>query len=257
MVSIQEVVILAVVQGLTEWLPISSSGHLVILQQLFGLQASVAFDVMLHFGTLLAVVCFLWKDILEIVKGVLSLDFSREEARMGAYIIIGSVPLAITGLLFKSFFESLFSNPTMVGIALFINGIILYLTRFVILRKKIDSVDALTIGIAQAVSIIPGISRSGSTVSTAMLAGIDKKTAYKFSFLLSIIAILGASLIEFGEINFAQEPIELILAGVIISAIVGYIALKTVAKLVITGDFHKFAYYCWVLGIIIVLLSIA
>jgi undecaprenyl-diphosphatase len=256
MVSIQEAVVLAIVQGLTEWLPISSSGHLVILQQLLGIKASVAFDVMLHFGTLLAVVWFLRDDILRIVKAVLTFDFSKSEARLGAYIIIGTLPIAVAGLLFKSFAESLFFNLTAVGIALFINGIFLYLTRFVRIRESLNWFNALLVGIAQAVSIIPGISRSGSTISAAMLSGVDRKTAYKFSFLLSVLAILGASLIKFGDIDFTQEPLEAIAVGVIISAVVGYITLKIVAKSVVSGNFHKFAYYCWLVGLAIFVLTI-
>lgn len=256
MVSIAEAIILAVVQGLTEWLPISSSGHLVILQQLLHIQASVAFDVMLHLGTLLAVVWFLREDISRILKAVLSLDFSKKEARLGAYIIIGTLPVAIVGILFKSFLESLFSNLTAVGVALFINGTFLYLTRFTPLKKTLNAIDALFIGIAQAVSIVPGISRSGSTISAALLAGIDRKTAYKFSFLLSILAILGASLIQIGEINFAQETLEVILVGVLISTIVGYIALKLITSTIISDNFYKFAYYCWLVGLVIFLLSI-
>jgi len=255
MVSILGAVILALVQGLTEWLPISSSGHLVIFQQLFSLQASVAFDVMLHLGTLVAVIVFLKDDILKILKSFLRFDFSNYEARLGAYIICGSVPIVVLGLLFKSFFESLFSSLFAVGIVLIVNGVILYLTKFSKPRRKLNLLDSLFVGIGQAVSIIPGISRSGSTVSAAMFRGVDKETAYKFSFLLSIVAILGASLVEFGEINFAQESMGIILFGIIVSAAVGYFALKTVAKTILTGNFYKFAYYCWLIGIIVLFLS--
>ena len=253
---ILEAAVLAVVQGLTEWLPISSSGHLVILQQLFKIQASVAFDVMLHLGTLLAVLVFLREDIWKILKSIFSLRLESSEARLGAYVITGSLPIAVVGLLFKSFFESLFSSLLAVGIALMLNGLILYSTRFFKPKRKLNLLDALFVGIGQAISIVPGISRSGITISAAMSRGIDRKTAYKFSFLLSVLAILGASLIKFGEINFVQEPLEVVALGVIISALVGYLALKTVAKVIISGDFHKFAYYCWLVGIVILFLSL-
>jgi undecaprenyl-diphosphatase len=249
MVNILEAVILGIVQGLAEWLPISSSGHLVIIQQLFGIKASVSFDVMLHLGTLIAVIYFLRKEIGRILK------FDEESKKTITYIIIGSLPVALLGLAFKSFFESLFSSLFTVGIALVINGFILYSTKFFKPGRKLSSIDSLLIGTAQAVSIVPGISRSGITVSAAIARKIDKKTAYKFSFLLSILAILGASLVKFGEIDFAQEPIEVVLVGIAISALVGYFALKTVAKTVLTGDFHKFAYYCWLIGILVLLLG--
>jgi len=255
MVSILGAVVLALIQGLTEWLPISSSGHLVILQQLFKLQASVAFDVMLHLGTLLAVIIFLREPIVKILKAVLRRDFLSNEARLATYITWGTLPLAVVGFLFKSFFESLFSNLFVVGIALMINGVILYSTKFFKPRRKLTSADSMFIGIAQAISVIPGISRSGSTISAAMFRKIDKETAYKFSFLLSIPAILGASLIKLGEINFTQEPIGVVLFGIIVSAAVGYFALRTVAKVILSGNFYKFAYYCWLVGIIVLFLS--
>lgn len=253
---ILETILLAVIQGLTEWLPISSSGHLVILQQLLKIQASVAFDVMLHLGTLLAVVVFLKEEIFKILKSILSLKFSTPEARLALYIISGSIPVAIIGLLFKSFFESLFSSLLAVGVALMINGMILYSTKFFKPKKDLKLLDSLLIGMAQVISIVPGISRSGSTISAALMRKIDRKTAYKFSFLLSIPAIIGASLLEFKEINFSQEPIGLIVIGVAVSALVGYFALKTVAKIVLSGNFHRFAYYCWLLGIAVLILSL-
>jgi undecaprenyl-diphosphatase len=196
------------------------------------------------------------KDIIKILKSLLSLNFASSEAKLGFYVLCGTVPVAVIGLLFKSFFESLFSVLPAVGIALMINGAIIFFTQFFKTKRKINFLDSLFIGIAQAFSIIPGISRSGSTISMAIFRGVDRKTAYKFSFLLSILAILGASLIEFGEINFAQESMETIALGIAVSAFIGYFALKTVANTVLTGDFHKFAYYCWLVGIAVLFLSL-
>ena len=249
MPNLFEAIALAIIQGLTEWFPISSSGHLVIVQQLFKIKASVAFDVMLHLGTLMAVVYFLRKDIAKLLK------FDEESRRMVAYIICGSLPIALLGFAFKSFFESLFSNLFAVVLALILNGFILYLTKFFQGREKLNFSKAFVIGLAQAFSIVPGISRSGATISAGLMNKIDKKQAFKFSFLLSIVAILGATLLKIGEIDFSSEPVESILLGIAVSALVGFFALKTVAKLVLTGNFHKFAYYCWLLGLLILLLS--
>jgi undecaprenyl-diphosphatase len=250
MLSLFEAAALAIVQGLTEWLPISSSGHLVIIQQLFGIKASVAFDVMLHLGTLIAVVYFLRKDIAKLFK------FDEESKKTIAYIICGSLPIALLAFAFKSFFESLFSNLLAVATALILNGFILYSTKFFHGKKKLDLFKAFAIGLAQAFSIIPGISRSGITISAGLICKMDKKEAYKFSFLLSIIAILGASFFKLGEINLTAEPIESILLGIAVSALFGFFALKTVAKLVLSSNFHKFAYYCWLLGFLFLVLSL-
>ena len=250
MVNLLEAVALAIVQGLTEWLPISSSCHLVIVQQLFGIKASVAFDVMLHFGTLLSVVYFLRKDIAKLLK------FDEESKRIIAYIICASLPIALLGFAFKSFFESLFSSLFAVALALILNGFVLYSTKFFEGKKKLNFSKAFAIGLAQAFSIIPGISRSGITISAGLINKIDKKQAYKFSFLLSIIAILGANFFELGEIDISSEPIESILLGIAVSALVGFLALRTVVKLVLSSNFYKFAYYCWLLGFLILLLSL-
>lgn len=250
MLNLFEALSLAIIQGLTEWFPISSSGHLVILQQLFGIRASIAFDVMLHFGTLFSVIYFLRKDIVKLLK------FDEKSRQLAAYIIVGSLPIAIFGLLFKSFFEQLFSSLSVVSFALLINGIILYLTKFSKPKRRVKLSDAIMIGLAQVFSLIPGISRSGITISLALMRKVDKKEAYKFSFLLSIVAIFGTSFLKFGEIDFHQEPIEIVLVGVLVSALVGYFTLKLIAKSVIEGGFYKFAYYCWLIGVLTLFLAL-
>jgi len=250
MVNLFEAVVLGIIQGLTEWLPISSSGHLVIVQQLFGIKASVAFDVVLHLGTLVAVVYFLRKDIAKL------LNFDEESRRRIAYIILGSLPIALLGFAFKSFFETLFSSLFAVALALILNGFVLYSTKFFQGKKKLDFSRSFIIGLAQAFSIIPGISRSGITISASLISKIDKEQAFKFSFLLSVVAILGATFFKLGEIDFSSESIESILLGITVSALVGFLALKTVAKLVLIGDFHKFAYYCWLIGMVVLFLSL-
>ena len=247
-IGIGEVLLLAMVQGFTEWLPISSSGHLVILQSLLDIRVSVAFDVMLHLGSLLSIIILLKDDLVAMIKPAMSLDFSDPYLKLLGYSIAGTIPVAVIGLLFKEFFESLFSNLTATGLALLGNGLALYATRHCNGEKELDLIDSLVVGAAQSISIMPGISRSGLTVSAALLRGIRKDIAYRFSFLLSILAILGASIVKVGEIASYQEGILYFLLGLAISAITGLVALKIVVKYVLRSELYRFAYYCWIVG---------
>ncbi|MGQ9782180.1 MAG: undecaprenyl-diphosphate phosphatase [Nitrososphaeria archaeon] len=253
MISVWQAILLAVVQGITEWLPISSSGHLVIFQEFLDIQASVGFDVMLHFGTFLSVLAYMRKDVIAIFRAVI---VRGEDSRLAAYMLIGSIPLAVVGFPFKMFFESLFSSTAAVGLALIVNGLVLFMVKYAIGYRKLRLADSLLVGIAQAFSIIPGISRSGSTISAAMIRGVDKEIAYKYSFLLSMIAILGATIFKFGDIDFAQESLSTIFAATTVSAIVGFMALKATSVLVLKGKFHKFGYYCLALGIMVTFVSL-
>jgi len=166
MVTLIEVFILAVVQGLTEWLPISSSGHLVITQKILGLNLPLIYSVMLHFGTLIVVLTAFRKDISNIIKAVVKREFETEEGKLALFIVVGSVPIAFTGFVFHDFFESLFSNLPAVGLALLITGLVLFFAEKRIGNKKMGILDSILIGMAQAIAIIPGISRSGATIST-------------------------------------------------------------------------------------------
>jgi undecaprenyl-diphosphatase len=256
LVTLIEVFILAVVQGLTEWLPISSSGHLVITQKALGLNLPLIYSVMLHLGTLIVVLTVFRKDIANIIKAVIKRDFETEEAKLALFIVVGSVPTAIIGFIFHDFFESLFSNLPAVGLALLITGAVLFLSEKRLGNKKMSRTDSLLIGLAQAIAIIPGISRSGVTISTGLLRKIDKKTAFKYSFLLSAPAIAGATIMESNQLALGNiDPIPLLL-GTIVSMIVGYASLKLLQKIVMSEKIHLFAYYCWTIGIAIILSTI-
>ena len=159
MVSLIEAFVLAVVQGLTEWLPVSSSGHLVITQQLLGLNVPLIFDIMLHVGTLIVVLAVFRKDIQAILKALIKGDFQSQEGKTALYIALGSVPIAIIGMGLKDVIESLFSNLLAVGVALIITGCILFISEKRVGSKKMTALDSLLIGIAQGAAIIPGISR--------------------------------------------------------------------------------------------------
>ncbi|MEM2087612.1 MAG: undecaprenyl-diphosphate phosphatase [Thermoproteota archaeon] len=248
-------IFLAVVQGITEWAPISSSAHLVLAQDLFKINVSVAFDVMLHLGTLVGVMLFLRKDISSIVRTVLKLDFSSKEGRIFMYVIIGTIPTALIGFLLKDFFEAMFSNLFSTGIAMLVNSVLLYSTKYSKPRKDLHAFDSLIIGFAQAAAITPGISRTGITVSAALLRGVEGSEAYRFSLLLSILSIIGGSIVKLSDVNFEQESFMIIL-GILVTAIVGYFVLGKVRKYVVKLSFHKFAYYCLLVGIFILFLSI-
>jgi len=256
-----EVIILAIVQGITEWLPISSSGHLVIFQQLWNLNVPVFFDVTLHVGTLIAVLVFLRRDVANILKAVIRLDFKTEEGKLAKLIIIGIIPTAVIGFLFQDLFESFFSNLFAVGIAFMVTGCILYASkRAKPQNKSINYLDAILIGTAQGIALIPGVSRSGITISTGLLRRVKKEKAFQYSFLLYIPAVIGAtigtSVKEWQNLATAEVEVFSIVFGLVVTAIVGYIFLKLLFKVIAKEKFHVFAYYCWTVGLLIILTRI-
>ncbi len=259
-----EVIILGIVQGLTEWLPISSTGHLKLFEKLLGFEAAcelVLFDVILHVGTLIVILVFFRKEVCKILSAIAHLDFETEYGKIVPLIIVGSIPTVLIGLIFGLLIEGSFKNILPIGMAFLFCGTILYSAKFGKDRTvSIDYSTAILIGLAQGIAIIPGISRSGVTIAVALLIGIKREKAFKFSFLLSVPAILGAlcytTYIELDELASAGlEWIE-ILAGAVVAMFVGYIALKLFWKAVAKGKFHFFAFYCWLLGVLLVLWSI-
>jgi undecaprenyl-diphosphatase len=255
-VTLIEVFILAVIQGLTEWLPVSSSGHLVITQTVLGLNIPLIFDVMLHVGTLIVVLTVFRKDIVDIIKALFKRDFETEEGKLALLIAVGSVPIAIIGFVFYDLFKSLFSNLLAVGLALLITGCVLFFSEKRLGNKKMGILDSLLIGLAQGVAIIPGVSRSGVTVATGLLRKIDKATAFRYSFLLSVPAVIGATVMESKDLVVGNLDMVLLILGATVSMIVGYVSLKLVQKIVMNEKFHLFAYYCWTIGIAIILFTI-
>lgn len=264
-----EAIILGLIQGLTEFLPVSSSGHLVLFQHLFGLEEpAVLFDICLHGGTLLAVVTVFFRDIRDMLMvlatlpsrisraGTLSRLWATDPAfRMIILIGVGSVPTGIIGIVFKDMAHHLFSSPVLVGAMLILTGTMLWMTRH---RGKTGRPvplmtirDAVVIGVVQGIAIIPGISRSGATISTALFLGVDRKVAGRYSFLVSIPAILGALLLGLlsPELHTAI-PLETILMGTAVAAIVGWLALIILLRVVNQGRIYWFAPYCWLAGLV-------
>jgi undecaprenyl-diphosphatase len=263
--NVFDAILLAVLQGLTEFLPVSSSGHLVLAQQLLNIHNPqiVSFDVFVHFGTLISVVIVFRKDILEmlysIFKAVSTLQLkneydSKEYFRLSIAVILGSIPAGVIGVLFRRQIQETFSDPKFAAMNIVITGLILFLTRLAKpeKRKKVGILSSLVIGIAQAIAILPGISRSGSTMSVALYLKITPVQAARFSFLLSVPVIAGAALLEICQ--FAQHGTTLgflpILLGVVISACAGYVAIKLLLKIMEKGKFSLFSFYCLAIGIV-------
>jgi len=257
-----EILILAIIQGVTEWLPISSSGHLVMAQKYMGLSLPVFFDVVLHLGSLLVVLIAFQSEIFKILRALFHLDFKSEEGKLAIYIVLGSIPTAVIGFLFGDVIESLFKNLLVVGIAFIIFGSFLFVS-FVFISKRgknqnkpLDHFDAVLMGIAQGVALIPGISRSGVTITTALLRKVEKQRAFTFSFLLFIPAVVGATgktAVKVGSLTIAGVDYAGVLLGLAITVVVGYVSLKLLLRIVLRERFHLFAYYCWAIGFIVVL----
>lgn len=208
-------------------------------------------------------VVFFRTDIYKIAQGVGAILKRRHkdppQVKLFLLIIIATIPTGFMGLLFKDWFESLFSRPKVVGGMLFITGLVLYLTRWTKKERRaleqMRWIDAVLIGIAQGVAIIPGISRSGGTISTGLFLGLDRELSGKFSFLLSIPAILGATLLEFRKMDMNQE-LWTTLIGTTIAFGIGILSLLFLMKIIKVGKIFNFSYYCWSLGIIMIILSL-
>jgi len=255
-----EAIILGVVQALTEWLPISSTGHLRLVENFFGLELPILFDVILHVGTLIVILIFFRKEVGKMLSSIAHLDFKNEYGKMVPLIIVGVIPTLLIGIVFGRLIEDTFQDIFPIAIALIICGLILYSAKAG--KEKTDSISyttAVMIGIAQGIAIIPGISRSGTTITVALILGIERKRAFRFSFFLSIPAILGALGLtlytELDELASTNLGIGEILAGAAIATIVGYLALKLLWKIIMTEKFHLFAFYCWLLGAGLIMLS--
>ena len=268
-------ILIGIVQGLTEFLPVSSSAHLVFIQNLLGVESSLAFDTFLHLGTLIAVVWFFkvdiykmirawWLSIGDLLQGKFRQGFLDDPyKRLSWYVILATIPVALVGVLFEDAVDSLFAGALYVpAFFLFVTGTILYLSQrlpsgnvnFDTISKK----EALFMGLGQACAILPGLSRSGTTIAAGLTIGLNKEFAAKFSFILSIPAILGAFILQVKDIGSALDVNFLpIIFGFIASIIAGYMAIRWMLDLIENKSLDIFAYYCWVIGIVVFMGSIA
>ncbi|MGB9887049.1 MAG: undecaprenyl-diphosphate phosphatase [Moorellales bacterium] len=252
-----EAVTLGLVQGLTEFLPISSSGHLVIFQHWLGVSTpGLLFEVLVHFGTLLAVVLAFWPDIALILR--------RPWHKMMVLIVVGTVPTVLMGVLLEPVFGAAFESTGVVGAALVITGCLLWWAgRYRLGRKQLATtslLDALAVGFGQGLAITPGLSRSGTTIAFALLRGLERGMAARYSFLLSIPAVLGATLWEARDLTSQPAgmavPAEYWLAAAV-AALSGYAAIRVLLAVLERGRLHYFSYYCWLLGGIVLVLTAA
>jgi len=270
--SFLDALILGLLQGITEFLPVSSSGHLVLGQEVLGvlLADNITFEVFVHFGTLFSILAIFWRDVWQIFSSLFEgvrnpgsipeLLRENEHFKLAALIVVGSIPAAIIGLSFKPYVERAFSDVSLVGVMLMFTGLVLFLTR--LSRPKPDKMvgwgTAIFIGFAQALAIMPGISRAGMTISAGLFSGVAREQAARYSFLLALPAIFGATLLETFEIG--AQPLEtqfiiVLIIGTIAAFIAGYVAIKTIFIVLKKDKFSYFSFYCLAVGLIVVLLS--
>jgi len=261
--------ILGIVQGLTEFLPISSSGHLVLFQHGFGFhEPELLLDTSLHVGTLLAVVLYFRRDVAAMGRELRALIapggsgespvplLERLRGSMVTWVVVGNVPTAVIGAVFRGPLERLFGSVAVVGVMLLVTGGLLAVTKAVPEgNRRLGLLTALAVGTAQGLAIIPGISRSGATIACGLLVGLNRESAARFSFLLSIPAIAGALGLQLAT-GTAQGPGAIvILSGGIAAAVVGLVALRFLMGLVRRGRFSWFAPYCWAVGFAVLLMT--
>ena len=266
--------LLGLIQGVAEFLPISSSGHLAIAQNLLNLQAEIPefFDVLLHLGTLLAVFVAYWQDIKDMVveffHGIGDLAHHSTPSpvpparRLILLIILGTLPLFLI-LPIKDKVQGLSNNMVFIGAALIVTGFLLFASDMVKKGRKNERtatwLDVLIVGVGQAIATIPGISRSGMTISAGCFMGFERKFAVRFSFLLSIPAVLGANILSLKdafEAGIAWSEVPVYLVGVVTAAVVGYLCIRLLKMIADKGKFGAFAYYCWAVGLLTLVLNI-
>jgi undecaprenyl-diphosphatase len=232
------------------------------LAELFlGLKTPILFDVILHIGTLIVILFFFRRDVEKILSALVRLDFKTENGKLIPLLIVGTIPTALIGLAFGELIENLFQTVLPIAIAFILCGIVLSSSKAGKERtENIGYLAAVTIGTAQGIALIPGVSRSGITIAAALLLGIKREKAFKFSFLLSIPAILGALGLtlykQFDDLATAGLGLFEILVGIIVAMLVGYFALKLLWKTLATKIFHFFAFYCWLLGATLIVFSL-
>jgi len=245
-VTLFKAVFLGIVQGLTEFLPVSSSGHLVIGQKLLGFkQPPVFFDVLVHLGTLAAVLFFFWSE------------FKKINLTKIWLVAGGTIPALIVGLLLNNYTETIFNSLTLVGVCLLVTAVLLFSTRKM-KKEKLDFSQlkfsqAFIIGCFQALAILPGISRSGSTVVAGLGQGLKRRSAFAFSFYLAVPAMIGALVLQLPQICANSGQLELGLVGMLTAAFSGFLSLKMLEKTVLKGKLFYFAFYCLFLGLIVLL----
>jgi undecaprenyl-diphosphatase len=244
-------ILLGMVQGLTEFLPVSSSGHLAILEHYFKIEEPVVLAAFLHLGTFLATVIYFRKPLAELIAGVFKRD--RDSLRYLLFIVIANIPIGLFALFFRSTIESTFSDLKIIALFLGLSGLFVLLTALISRgAKKVGLVEAVIIGFGQMFAVFPGLSRSGLTISSAMFSGVEPVQAFKFSFIMSLPAILAANLLELKDIS-GSGSLWSLLAGLLVSLAVGLVALRLLSGLV-KKHFYVFGFYCLMISVLMLLL---
>lgn len=251
--GLKEALFLGVVQGLTEFLPVSSSGHLVLFQKILGLKEEVLFfDILVHVGTLLALFAVFARDFWEVV--------SRPTSRLTLLLVVGTVPTALLGLLFKESFASLYATGKTLGLEFILTGLVLWVAEKAPRGSKgierMGALEALAVGTMQGLAILPALSRSGLTIAGALLCRLDRKTAARYSFLLSAPAILGAALVELKDLSCGEAlaiPLPVLLLGTAAAFLAGYLAVRFMLRVLTRGSLKPFVWYVSLLGALILL----
>lgn len=263
-------------QGITEWLPVSSSGHLVILRETMGIEAPLFFDAMVHLGTMMVVVWIFRTEVFRVLRALMDLvrdlvhgvpltQALREEDHYFAWLLVlGTIPTTIIGLGFRKPIEDLYTNLFVVGTALLVTGTLLFLTRRIAPARRhgireMRARDALLIGTLQGIAILPGISRSGSTISCGMFLGMNRELVTRYSFLLFIPAILGAAVIQTHAVLTSGEEIHWVptLMGTLTAMGVGYFVIHLLLRIIRERKFHLFSYYCWAVGMAVLVYALS
>ena len=258
-----EALVLGVIQGLTEFLPVSSSGHLAIMGTLFGMsgEENLAFAVVVHAATVLSTIVVLWYEVSNLFNGLFSFKWNKE-TQMVCKILLSMIPVGIVGLLFKRDVEELFgSGLLLIGAMLLVTAALLAISYYIRPRRKneLSFLDACVIGIVQACAVMPGLSRSGSTIAAGLLLGNKKETVAKFSFLMVIIPVLGETVLDLAKGNFSMETLGIspwvLLCGFVAAFISGTLACHWMIQLVKKSKLIYFAYYCVAIGLFAVIFS--
>lgn len=265
-----EIIILGIIQGIAEFLPISSSAHLIIFRDILGIGSSIpnniafSFDIALHFGTLLAIAIFFYKDFLNMIKKGVTKGFKDSEGKIFWYIIIATIPAALVGFLFEESVEDYVrSNFILIALALMIMGIIIYLVdKKMPLKKDIKDInmkEAFIIGCSQVFALIPGFSRSGTTIAAGRVLKLDRESAAKFSFYLSAPVVAGATfikLLDHETFLLIKAYLPFFIMGVLVSFIAGLLCISFLLKYLKKHDFKIFMWYRLILGIIVIILTL-
>lgn len=265
--SVWEAILLGIVQGVTEWLPVSSSGHLVLAQEFLGIEAPLVFELLVHVGTLLVVLVFFRNVIGRMLRQIALIPrdlkagaswrdavWGDPERRLAVLVLVGTFPTAVAGLLLESRITGAFENLTAVGVALLFTGTLIWATRYVptdVPPRELTLGRAFLVGAAQGLALFPGVSRSGTTITASLFQGVDREVAVQYSFLLAIPAIVGASILQLfdpaARADFTGN-LAPFLAGTVAAMVVGYACLVLLVMIVRKRALHWFAPYCWALG---------